>query len=370
MQHALDHLARQAQTVDESERVAQLRRALESGHVGSARRAVKRLGRYYRGEQRRLRAQGAWLGRLSNGLLAGITGLVIASFLAFLAAIRAWFVEPVRALERATEVMATGDLAHRIVLAGDDELARLARSVNHMAASLARIQTELVTRERFALLGELAAYVAHNIRNPLASIHATAQAEALDLAAGDPRRAALLDIVRAAERLAAWVEDLLRSVGPVGVEPRPSSVGDLVTRCIELAAPGLRAAGVDVEVAIAPTPPVSFDAPKLEQVVSAVLTNAVDSSPRGGRIRVSVERDGGAVALRVADQGPGISPAQRGRLFTPFATSKASGTGLGLWFSQKIVVAHGGTITLHDGPGGGTTVEIRLPARDAAWPAS
>jgi len=368
---ALDGLRRNVQTLDESERVDALVAAVDTGAAQRTRRAVWRLSRYYQDEQRRLRERGALLARVSNGLLAAIVGLVVASFLAFLAAIRAWFVEPVRALERATEIMSTGDLGHRITLSGDDELARLAVSINRMAASLAHIQTQLVTSERFALLGELAAYVAHNIRNPLASIRATAQAEAIELPARDPRRDALEDIVNAADRLAAWVTDLLRSVSPVALERRPGSVNEVVARCAELARPRLRAAGIELEVAADPTPPVSFDEVKLEQVVSAVLANATDASPPGGRVAVSVEHDDGTVALRVADQGPGVPPARRGRLFTPFATNKASGTGLGLWLSQKIVVAHGGTITLRDGQRGGTTVEIRLPVtEEARWRAS
>jgi len=368
---ALDGLRQNVQTVDEAERIEALAAAAQAGVPQRTRRAVKRLARYYEGEQRRLRDRGTFLGWMSNGILAGIVGLVVASFLGFLAAIRAWFVEPVRALERATEIMSTGDLGHRIALAGDDELAALAGSINRMAASLAHIQTRLVTSERFALLGELAAYVAHNIRNPLASIRATAQAEAIERSANDPTRAALEDIVNAVDRLSAWVTDLLRSVSPVALERRPGSVSELVARCVELARPRLRAAGIDVSVAVPPTPAVAFDQAKLEQVVSAVLANATDASPPGSRIGVSVEHDTGTVALRIADEGAGVPPNRRGRLFTPFSTSKATGTGLGLWLSQKIVVAHGGTITLRDGRGGGTTVEIRLPiAEDLRWPAS
>jgi signal transduction histidine kinase len=272
-----------------------------------------------------------------------------------------WFVEPVRALERATEVMSRGDLGHRIVLRGEDELARLAGSINHMAASLAHIQTQLVVSERFALLGELAAYVAHNIRNPLASIRATAQAEAIDLETDDPRRAALGDIVNAVDRLSAWVTDLLRSVSPVALEQRPGSVSDLVARCVELARPRLREAGLELDVTVPPTPAVSFDQAKLEQVVSAVLANATEASPRGGRIAVTVAPDTDTVALRIDDEGPGVPAERRGRLFTPFSSNKSDGTGLGLWLSQKIVTAHGGTITLRDRSSGGTTVEIRLP---------
>lgn len=361
---ALAALAEGARTSDESERVAHVVAAVRATAPGDVRRAVRRLGRYYDRELRRVHDRGLGLARVSNWLLAGIVGLVIASFLGFLAAIRAWLVEPVRALERATDVMSTGDLAHRIVVRGDDELARLATAINRMAASLARIQTQLVTAERFALLGELASYVAHNIRNPLASIRATAQGEAIDLPAGDPHRAALGDIVGAADRLDAWVGDLLRSLSPIALERRPGSVTDLVARSVALARPRLAASGIEVATALAPTPPVAFDEAKLEQVLSAVLANAADASPPGGRIEVGLAHDADAVTLRIADQGRGVPPNGRGRLFTPFSTTKASGTGLGLWLSQKIVVAHGGTITLRDGRHGGTTVEIRLPVAE------
>ena len=115
-------------------------------------------------------------------------------------------------------------------------------------------------------------------------------------------------------------------------------------------------------------PPVLFDEAKLEQVVSAVLANATDASPRGGRIGVQVAQDDGMVALSVTDRGNGVAPNRRSRLFAPFATTKPLGTGLGLWVSQRIVVAHGGTITLRDHDGGGTLVEIRLPlAKEPAW---
>jgi signal transduction histidine kinase len=361
VRHALAGLRRDAQTVDESERIAALGAALEHDARPETRRALRRLARYYEHEHRRLRAAGDFLARMSNGLIAAIVGLVIASFLGFLAAIRHWFVEPVRTLERATEIMSQGDLAHRITVRGDDELGRLAGAINRMAASLARIQAQLLMSERFALLGELAAYVAHNIRNPLASIRASAQAEAIELPRDDARRAVLDDIVHAVDRLDAWVSDLLRSASPVALERRSASLSDLVVRCVELTRPRLRAAGIELAVTVPPTPVISFDQAKLEQVVTAVLANATDASPPGGTILVAVDSDAVSVALRIHDQGNGVAPARRGRLFAPVSTDKVSGTGLGLWLSQKIVVAHGGTITLRDGAEGGTTVEIRLP---------
>ena len=364
LRQTLVDLRRNVQTVDETDQVARLERAVAAGSAVRTREGARRLTRHYEGEIGRLADRRTALGGLSNVLLGGIVALVIASFIGFLAAIRTWLVDPVVALQRATEIMSTGDLTHRITIAGRGELAQLAASINDMASSLARIQNQLVTSERFALLGELAAYTAHNIRNPLASIRATAQAEAIELPGGDLRRAAFDDIINAVDRLDAWVTDLLRSVSPVALDRHPGSVNDLVERCVELALPRLRAGGVELDLAAATTPAVSFDGTKLEQVVSAVLANATDASPRGSRVAVRVEHVGDAVTLRIDDQGRGVARNGHGSVFTPFYTSKASGTGIGLWLSQKIVAAHGGTIELRTGNRGGTTVEIRLPVSE------
>jgi len=359
---ALARLRGHVQTRDEARAVERLATALHQGDPRRLRRAASGLRAYHRAELRQHRRRADELVRISHGLVIGIVVVVTAGFLAFLAAIRMWLVEPVRVLERGMQVMSTGDLSHRIALAGTDELASLAGGINRMAASLAGIQEQLIASERFALLGELAAYVAHNIRNPLASIRATAQGELVDLDGDDPRRGAFADIVRACDRLAAWVTDLLRSASPVVLERRAGRVDEVVARCAELARPRLAEARVEVALSLEPTGPVPFDEAKLEQVVSAVLENAIDASPPRGRVEMSVGPEPGAVVVRVMDEGPGVPRARRARLFTPFSTTKPTGTGIGLWLSQKIVAAHGGSISLLEtGPSQRTTVEIRLP---------
>jgi signal transduction histidine kinase len=359
---ALARLRRYAQTRDEGRAVERLGASLGEGDPDRIRRSARRLRGYYRAELAQVRGRADGLVRVSNGLVAGIVVVVIAGFLAFLAAIRTWLVEPVRVLERGMNIMSTGDLSHPISLPETDELGRLAGGINRMAAALAGIQEKLLASERFALLGELGAYVAHNIRNPLASIRATAQAELVDLGPTDSHRGAFADIVRAADRLAAWVTDLLHSASPVVLERREGQVGEVIARCAELARPRLAEAGVEVVLSLEPTPPVPFDQAKLEQVVSAVLANAIDASPPKGRVEMSVNPEPGTVVVRVVDEGAGVPRSRRARLFTPFSTTKPCGTGIGLWLSQKIVSAHGGSISmLESGPVRGTTVEIRLP---------
>jgi signal transduction histidine kinase len=359
---ALAQLARHVQTEDEARLVHRVTAAVHDGDAARLRRAVHGLRDHYRAELRRERRRAGDLVRVSDGLVAVIVVIVTAGFLGFLAAMRTWLVEPVRALERGMKVMSTGDLGHRIASPGSGELGRLASGINQMAASLAGIQEQMLARERFALLGELGAYVAHNIRNPLASIRATAQGELVDLPSDDPRHDAFADIVRACDRLAAWVTDLLRSASPVVLERREGRVDEVVARCAALAKPRLVQAGVEMALSLEQTDPVTFDEAKLEQVVSAVLANAIDASPPHGRVAMSVAPEPGAVVVRVADEGAGIPVARRARLFTPFSSTKPSGTGIGLWLSQKIVTAHGGSISLVEASAPqGTTVEIRLP---------
>ncbi len=331
--------------------------------------AARRLKRYYHGQVDRLRAQASWVTFLSTALFLAIVGLVLAGMMAYFAAIRVWLVRPLQAIGRATGVISTGDLEHRVPVTGRDEFGNLAQSINSMAASLAENQRRLLAAERFAMVGEMSAYVAHNIRNPLASIRTSAQGEMLDLPAEDPRRGTFHDIVTATDRLESWVGDLLRFSSPVTLQCTLESVNDLVERCADLARAQMTQRGLHLDLALAPAlAPVSVDRNKIEQVVSVLLGNAMDASPAGGTIRVTslVRRPNHVprACIRVEDQGKGIPKEHLGKLFTLFATSKKSGTGLGLALAQKIVTAHDGTITVDSKEGEGTAVEISLPVAE------
>jgi signal transduction histidine kinase len=369
----LKALREQAQTLEETDKVDGLAAALgdaatsTDAHAEAVRSAAAALRAFYHGQVERLRDRARFVTRLSSGLLVAIVVIVLGASMAYFGAMRVWLVRPIQALGAATRVIATGDLAHRIPVSRTDELGALAGSINTMAASLARIQRELVTAERFAMIGEMSAYVAHNIRNPLASIRATAQTEMDGLSADDPARAGLADIVRAADRLGGWVGDLLRFASPVALDCRRESLNALVERCLELTDARRAARTLQVARGLEATlPPVALDANKIEQVVSAVLSNAFEASPEGATVWVSTRVDQAAeevptAVVRVEDQGPGIPPERRRSVFALFGTNKRGGTGLGLSLSYKIVAAHHGTITLGERDGGGTTVEIRLP---------
>ena len=360
-------LRHHAQSLEEIELIDALRGS--EGAAAPSADAAQRLKRYYHAQVKRLRESARFVNRLSTGLFVAIVGLVLAGMTAYFAAIRVWLVRPLQAIGRATGVISTGDLAHRVPVTGRDEFGNLAQSINSMAASLAENQRRLLAAERFAMVGEMSAYVAHNIRNPLASIRTTAQADMLDLPAEDPHRGSFRDIVTATDRLESWVGDLLRFSSPVTLQCTLESVNDLVGRCADLARAQMTQRGLHLDLALAPAlAPVSVDRNKIEQVVSVLLGNAMDASPAGGTIRVSslVRRPNHVprACIRVEDQGKGIPKEHLGKLFTLFATSKKSGTGLGLALAQKIVTAHDGTITVDSKEGEGTAVEISLPVAE------
>jgi signal transduction histidine kinase len=144
-----------------------------------------------------------------------------------------------------------------------------------------------------------------------------------------------------------------------------SDLRETVGRPLDLVRVRARRQGVEVEVAQPGRPvPVDLDAGQFQQVLVNLLLNALDAMPRGGRLRVAVEANGSEARLTVRDTGPGIAPEMAGRLFTPFASTKPTGTGLGLSLARRIVEEHGGRIRGENHPDGGACFTIGLPLKE------
>ena len=268
--------------------------------------------------------------------------------------------------ETAVAVARDGERRRADEGAGPAEVRDLAASINGMLAALERAEEDRVRRERLAVLGEFAAGIAHEVRNPLSSMRMTLQllardAEGAEAAAGRGAEdlAVVLDEVR---RLEASVDDLLLYAG----EPR------LQRGAVDLAAVAREAAallerqsshlGVSVEVE-APGEGVAVrgDGGRLRGCAVNLLLNAVQCSPRGGRVRVrAAAAAGGGAVLEVADGGPGIPDEVGERVFEPFFSGRPGGTGLGLAATRRIVEAHGGRISWRSGPAG-TVFRVELP---------
>lgn len=233
--------------------------------------------------------------------------------------------------------------------------------------SLQKAQAQLVERERLAALGELAAVVAHEVRNPLGvifnSLGALRRATQLEGIAADCLRM----VGEEADRLNRIVGDLLDFARPYQLELR----AERVETVLQTAAGAVRLAQPDappVEVNVEPTlGAAGLDARLFHQALVNLISNAVQASPRSP-VQLSARREtrtGGRswLVIDIADQGPGIAPEQAARIFQPFFTTKATGTGLGLAVVKRIVASHGGDVELHATPGGGATFRLVLPWR-------
>ena len=228
-----------------------------------------------------------------------------------------------------------------------------------------RAMEEAVQRaKRLADLGEVAAGLAHELRNPLASISGCVELlrGAQGLSEEDGRVLGI--VLRETGRLDALLTRFLEFSRPTPPSRRRADLAAVAGETLDMFAADPAAAGLRLDRALVPTPAV-VNPDQLRQVVLNLLSNAAQAlreSGKGGRIRVACEpaADGGAV-LAVEDDGPGIPPEIAGRMFTPFFTTKARGTGLGLAVVQRIVDGHGGSVSVQSTPGAGARFVVRLP---------
>jgi two-component system, OmpR family, sensor histidine kinase BaeS len=299
---------------------------------------------------------------LTLALILGVGAAAIAATaVSWLLATR--IARPVEQLSRTADALADGRLAERAPRpAGDDELADLTVAFNEMADALEHTED---TRRR--LLSDLA----HELRTPLATIEAYHEGLADGVVEVDDATLSVLE--EATGRLQRLVEDLSlvsrAEEGQLALELSPVDVGAIVRAAVDAAAPDAREREVALEHRSAGRAiSVAGDRDRLTQVLSNLLRNALEHTPPGGNVTVSVDQVGDQVRIEVSDTGGGIAPAHLPHVFERFfradpARRHVAGSGIGLTISRAIVHGHGGTITADsDGPGQGSTFTVRLPA--------
>jgi two-component system sensor histidine kinase PilS (NtrC family) len=234
-----------------------------------------------------------------------------------------------------------------------------------------RLEQEVRTKEKLAAVGEMAAQLAHEIRNPLGSIRGSAQVLMAEPGLGE-EQGRLLDIIsRESKRLSDTLNRFLYQVRPSGRTKGPVNLRPLVEEAVTLLrnAPELRPDhAVHFEADAGPHVCLA-DPDQIKQVFWNLTRNALEAMPEGGQLEVGLRREGGEVVLSVRDQGRGIGREQQGRMFEPFQTASAVGTGLGLAIVFRIVQDHGGDIEVRSAPREGTQVDVRLPLVPVARPA-
>jgi len=225
-------------------------------------------------------------------------------------------------------------------------------------------------RDRLAAVGEMAAVIAHEVKNPLAGIEVMAGLLRRKVADSPDAQTVLTDIIKEAKMANAIVQEVLDFVRPIRLQVERTSIADAIAGAVQLAETKVTRPDVQVHLALAEgLPQIQADQHQLTQVFTNLLINAYEAMGSGGRITISAGlmrvEDGAdgrdAVLVEFADEGPGIPPEVAEKVFDPFFTTKPQGSGLGLAIVRKIVDAHDGRLDLRTAEGQGTTIRLTLP---------
>jgi two-component system NtrC family sensor kinase len=297
---------------------------------------------------------------------------------------------PIKELTSGTHRVADGDLDYRLPVRSSDELSDLAASFNKMTAEVAGAHAEieervkrktaeldqahrsLLSSEKMASIGKLAATVAHEVNNPLFGILTYARLTLKEVEKGPAgSRPEMVENLRIIERESKRCGDIMRNLLTFARQAPshrdPNDLNTLIGRALVLVRHQAELLGIDLRSHLGEDlPAVWCDAGQIQQVVLVLLVNATEAMPHGGVLEVSTEMDAaaGQARIRVRDTGSGIPPEVLAQIFDPFFTTKEDQqrTGLGLAVARSIVEQHGGEIAAESTPGKGTEFVVTLPA--------
>jgi len=279
-------------------------------------------------------------------------------------------------LEQLMETIARvrrGDLSARVDFAKRvDDVGQLGRQFNEMIQQLDENrleieelhQREMARAEHLATLGELAAGLAHEIRNPLAGIAGVVDIMGKELPASSASRAVIGEVHREILHIQAILNDLLSYARPRPPNFHFADLNTTVEQAVELSRQQVRTKPIQVKFEPnASLPLVEHDPALIQQVILNLLLNGIQAISATGEVRVALQQDHNSVIVQVSDTGRGISAEALPRIFKPFFTTRSEGTGLGLSLANSIVQSHGGRIDVTSIPGRGSQFKVFLPVQ-------
>ncbi len=263
-----------------------------------------------------------------------------------------------------------GDLSPRLPVTKKDEFGVLSQSFNAMVGRLDEISQEIAVQHKLqmekaghlASLGELAAGLAHEIRNPISGIKGAAEVIAQQFPPEDPRKEIFEEIRNQADRIYDIVQNLLLFAKPRELTRRRENPNACVQAAVRMAEH--QTEGKEILFRFLPLKEggtAELDCDKLQEVVLNLLLNGIAAIDKKGEISTTMEERDGGLEIRIEDTGKGIPSEHLPLIFNPFFTTRKKGTGLGLSLCRQIVEAHGGTITAESEPGQGAVFIIRIP---------
>ncbi len=320
--------------------------------VGNSRRSYVELERHIR----------------TTALVVGGSGIFLAILLSSWAAARV--TRPVEQLAGAAQEVAAGNWNARVEISGNDELAELAESFNHMTRELLTQKERLVQAERVAAWRELARRLAHELNNPLFPLQLTVENLVRARLQGSQQfeeifresSATLLAEISNLKTIISRFTEFSRMPQP---QLQPVQMNDVIRGVLQLfqaqlESPGRGQISCDLQLDQR-LEPIPADPELLHRAISNLVLNAMEAMPEGGRLSLRTRGRKDNICVEVSDTGAGLTAEECNRMFTPYYTSKKHGTGLGLAIVQSVVSDHGGTIRVRSEPAHGTTFVIELP---------
>lgn len=281
---------------------------------------------------------------------------------------------PLVELSRKIEQVSGGNLNAQVDFAGrDDDIGRLGRNFNDMVRQLREsrdevrrvYETRMSRAEHLATLGELAAGLAHEIRNPLAGIAGAVEILGRELPSASPSRAVVGEVQQEVRRIQDTIGELLDYARPRPVDMGAADLNATAEHAVQMARQQVTSRPIEIRFTPAELPPVMHDPAQIGRVILNLLLNAIQALDRAGFVSVELKAGEGYAAISVRDNGSGISPEHLAKIFRPFFSTKRRGTGLGLSLSRRIVEQHGGSIEVRSSLGEGAEFTIRLPLAGA-----
>jgi two-component system, NtrC family, sensor kinase len=316
------------------------------------------------------------VGELSKTMILWALGITATLALSLGLFLTRFVTDPIQELISTMERAERG-LEARVHVKSSDDIGRLGEAFNSLLSKLERARRrveryhyeQMKRADRLASIGEMAAGIAHEIKNPLAGIAGVIQLLKKDMPPGEPKRAILDEVLYQVGRMDKAVRNLLAFARPPEPKMTLVDVNELIGKLLDFLSPQFGKNGVTTERKLSTgLPLLVIDPDLLQQAFLNISLNAIKAMPEGGMFTVETrmetpEGEGpGAIKIIFSDTGEGISPENMARIFSPFFTTRQQGTGLGLAITQRIVEQHNGEISVASTPGRGASFTISLPS--------
>ena len=297
-----------------------------------------------------------YAGLLNTIVLIGIFAILISLILSYYFARS--ISHPIKQVVDLANAYGKGDLDATIHIEREDEIGHLIRSLNKLSQDLKQMIEEKISNESLIMIGEFAAYIIHDLKNPLSGIHLLADGMHRRIEEKNPLKKYSTEILLATHKLEDFIGKTLDIARWTTIDKKPIQINELIEEEVK----AIQYKSIPVRTNYDPViPDIQGDSQLLSMAVRNLLSNAIEAIPEQGTISVETRRINRQTIIKIADTGTGIDPDRLGKIFRPFFSMKTQGHGLGLAMVKKAVILHQGKIEVESEKGAGSQFTIILP---------